>query len=575
MDADYAAQTARKVLEVIEALRAGKLKVPAGLASEVETLLALPIGPTGLPNIDRVPAKTLAFARSTALALTGLAQMREDYPQDVDEAADGLSLEDAQCRLFELFEALFVSLIGVPSVGIGALPELKDRMLYRLRNDRDDEAAKLHQLATSELFEFYQGNASTIFRAAKALGGVKSVCGGQRGFNGTALEATRIAGLYCDTQLVPDPVYPFLFGNLHLNAAPLQMAIALFHILALRPLIDARLPEPPVIVFPSFEELLEENDPMTKAGMAALTVKVVAPALDAQLHSIDELYDYARKHEEAFCTAIMRERLFVPPGADPRAQMTAQEALDIYLDALEGVRDRGLLEKMKKMPKGWLVMNAVAERLRPQYHLLENANELDAQPLVSQQSHWHYFERCSTAEARDLVNHRIISPDSFDVLRALQDDSLAWLANIPVDGLVELRRNQEHAELREQLKKFTTQLTSTKDAELPEVAREVRHGLQVLIQRQQKALAEIQRKYSPKAWGAAVGAGLGAAVGASMFFMPALAAFAGVAAPAAAAMGALGGGATAYVRELTGKAVEVRNVRKTMLGMLAAARHGK
>lgn len=67
------------------------------------------------------------------------------------------------------------------------------------------------------------------------------------------------------------------------------------------------------------------------------------------------------------------------------------------------------------------------------------------------------------------------------MLRALQDDSLTWLANIPVSGLVELRERLEHSELRDHLKKITAQLTSAEAPELEAVVREVRHGLEVLI----------------------------------------------------------------------------------------------
>jgi hypothetical protein len=77
----------------------------------------------------------------------------------------------------------------------------------------------------------------------------------------------------------------------------------------------------------------------------------------------------------------------------------------------------------------------------------------------------------------------VLSRDAFDILRALQDDSLAWLANIPIEGLAELRQRMEHADLRDQLKKYTAQLTSAGTGEMDAVVREVRHGLETLIQR--------------------------------------------------------------------------------------------
>lgn len=69
--------------------------------------------------------------------------------------------------------------------------------------------------------------------------------GGQRTFGPSALNAVRITGLYADTQLIPDPIYPFVGSNLSLNAVHLQLAIQLFYVLRLRPLVEAELPVPP------------------------------------------------------------------------------------------------------------------------------------------------------------------------------------------------------------------------------------------------------------------------------------------------------------------------------------------
>lgn len=172
------------------------------------------------------------------------------------------------------------------------------------------------------------------------------------------------------------------------------------------------------------------------------------------------------------------------------------------------------------------------------------------------------------------MNEQVLSRESLDVLRALQDDSLTWLANIPIEGLVDLRRNLEHAELREQLKKCTAQLTSAGPAELEAVTKEVKHALGVMIQRQQKTIKDIEAKYSPKKWAAVVGGALSTAAGASMFFMPALAAASGVTAPVASVIAGLGGGGVAYAREFAGQVVEKRKARKTLLGLLATAHSG-
>ncbi len=72
--------------------------------------------------------------------------------------------------------------------------------------------------AAGAVEQFYNANSAAMFTAAKSIGGVKVVREGQRTFGPSALSATRIAGLYCDTQLILDPVFPFFAAQLHLNA---------------------------------------------------------------------------------------------------------------------------------------------------------------------------------------------------------------------------------------------------------------------------------------------------------------------------------------------------------------------
>jgi hypothetical protein len=565
MKIDNISDSVQKVSMVIDALNAGTLKVRKEDEAWVNELLALPRGITGLVKISSLTEKTLAKVRATALALSVLRQ-----GEQLEQDSAPFELCETQCELFRLFEGLFVGLTGVASDRVKSIDEIRARMVDRF-GDHDHDVFDDFNAAAGELEQFYKRTSTAMFTTAKSLGGVKVVTGGQRHYGSSALAGTRIAGLYCDTQLIPDPVYPFFTGRLHLNAMHLQLAIALFYVLPLRPLIEARLPEPPIVVFPSFEEGLEEHDAITQAGLASLMVKVVAPVCGANLTTIEELMEFARFHEGAFLDTISREKLFIPPGTEPKKVGTAQEAASIYLRELKGIRSEKILSRMEKLPCGVLVFNGILERLRPHYHLIENADELAAQPMLTQDVHWYYFERCALAEARELVSEQVISRGSLDVLRALQDDSLAWLANIPIEGLVELRRNLEHAELREQLKKCTSQLTSAGPAELEAVTKEVRHGLEVMIQRQAKAIRDIEARYSPKKWAAVTGGALSMAAGAAMFFMPALAALTGINAPVATALAGLGGGGLAYVKELAGQTVDKRQSRKAMLGLLATA----
>lgn len=560
------ASTAERLLATWRALRDGKLKVAPQFRELAEEFMTAPLTMVGLVDTRRLSERALSFGRTSGMAL-GFMGQREPEPLP----PSSLPMAEAQTELFRLFAQLFAALTGRAVELIANEQEIKDRMLWRLEHE-PDAMAEAANTASDELAAFYSANAVKLFQHAKTLGGMRLLTGGQRTFGPSALNAVRITGLYADTQLLPDPVHPFLSADLHLNAKHLQLAHALFYVLQLRPLVDAGLPVPPVFVFPSFEEGLEEHDAHTKHGMEQLAVRMVAPLCDGTVTSVGELFEYASKHGDLLAPALLASGLFIPPGAQPDQRLGVPEAVQAYIAALEGVRSEEMVARMKTLPTGVLLLNGVLERVRPHYHLLENATELGAQPLLSQRAHWHYFEKCAQANAEDLRRKSVLSEQAFQTLRAVQDDSLSWLATIPVQTLTELIANNEHRWLREELNKYTAQLAGGTTIDTNDMVREVSFGLASLVQRQQKAMGDIERKYAPKKMAAYLGGGSGLAVAAAASLLPSLSPLLGVAIPVAAAAAAVGGGVLGFGKEKIGEQVEKRQAERSMLGVLATVR---
>jgi hypothetical protein len=566
---DWEKQTTIYASKARGAIESGKAHFPPAMQKVARELVEAPLTPMGLVDISKLSKEAVSLARSFGIALSA---KNEFFPEPQPSHGAPLPASEAQGELFRHFSQLFAALVGVAPEYISDFDEIRARLIARYR----DEYAVLQKTfnpAADELTDFYRRNGHAMFAYAKSLGGMKAVSGGQRQFTEAGLEATRISSLYLDTQLIPDPVYPFLASDLPLNAKHLQLAHVLFYVLQLRPLVDARLEVPPVVVFPSFEEPLEENDPVTKAGIEALLLQVVTPVCDASIASVPELLDYAVKHSDQYLAAVMGADLFVPVHHLPGEFTDARAALRAHVAGLEGRQSSVIIDTFKRVPAGVAVTLAMLDRLRPQYHMLENSQELQAQPLMALPVHWHYFKLCASASARELVNNKVLSEANLLTLRALQDESVAWLANIPIEGLVEMRRNMEVATFREELKKYTAQLASAGPLELDEVVKEVNHGLSSLVARHAKAMEDVRTKYWPKVAGVAVGAALGAVAGAGVSFFPALAAAAAITAPIGAAVGAMGTGGLNVLKEITGAEVERRQLaRHSLMGMLAAAK---
>jgi len=560
------ANTAERLLATWRALRDGKLKVAPQFRELAEEFMTAPLTMVGLVDTSRLSERALSFGRTSGMALSFMGQREPEPPPP-----SSLPMTEAQAELFRLFAQLFAALTGRAVELVANEQEIKDRMLWRLDHE-PDAMAEAANTASDELAAFYSANAVKLFQHAKTLGGLRLVTGGQRTFGPSALNAVRITGLYADTQLLPDPVHPFLSADLHLNAKHLQLAHALFYVLQLRPLVDAGLPVPPVFVFPSFEEGLEEHDAHTKHGMEQLAVRMVAHLCDGTVTSVGELFEYASKHGDLLAPALLASGLFIPPGAQPDQRLGVPDAVQAYIAALEGVRSEEMVARMKTLPTGVLLLNGVLERVRPHYHLLENATELGAQPLLSQRAHWHYFEKCAQANAEDLRRKSVLSEQAFQTLRAVQDDSLSWLATIPVQTLTELIANNEHRWLREELNKYTAQLAGGTAIDTNDMVREVSFGLASLVQRQQKAMGDIERKYAPKKMAAYLSGGSGLAVAAAASLLPSLSPLLGVAIPVAAAAAAVGGGVLGFGKEEIGEQVEKRQAERSMLGVLATVR---
>lgn len=560
-------ETAQRLLEAWRALREGKLKFPSSLQPHADELLAAPLTATGLVDMKGISRETVLLAKSFGAALL---VHREEALKDKSHQPT-TAMNEVQAELFDLFNSLFSALICRSVELVRDVDEIKQRMMWRVKYQPDVFANSVNQ-AIEELSEFYNRHSINIYQRAKSFGGMRLVTGGQRQFGPSALNAVRITGLYADTQLIPDPIYPFISSDLNLNALHLQLAIQLFHILQLRPLVDARFPVPAVFIFPSFEEVLERNDVHTKLGLEQLAIRLISPICRGQIQSLEELYDYSSKQESAFLDALMPSGLFVPPGGTPGIQLCASEAANQYLKELEGKRSIHILDKMKRMPIGELLLNGVLERLRPQYHLLENSSELGAQALLSQPVHWHYFEKIAQANAIDLCSKNVISDQALQTLHAVQDDSLSWLANIPVTTLAQLISNNEHRWLREELNKYTSQLASTGPIDTNEMIKEVSHGLASLVQRQRKNLKDIELKYAPKKAAVLTGGIIGAGVVASAVMLPLLSPLLAVGVPAVALAATASGALIGFGKEKVGEVVEKRHACKSMLGVLATIR---
>jgi|SRR5579859_301951 len=472
-----------------------------------------------------------------------------------------MNTKELQREYFDLLEDFFVAATGKPPSAVSAPESIKELLLDRLRHDHDSFARAINA-AADELADFYRAHTHTLMDAAKSIGGVKLVLGGGSGFGRTQQAAVRKMLLYCDSVLIPDPVARFFEADRFDQAIHLQMAQDAYQLLQLRPLVSADLATQPVLVFPSLERALEDQDRITQNGIERLTVTVVNASCGADLASLADVFSYTRSHEQEFLAGAAHARLLVAPGEQVADAADPGRMIEKYVQGLQGRRDPKYLERLQKEPRGVIGALMLSERLSRQFHLLDNARAFAAQPMLTIPAQWHYYELAARAEMEELVNDRVMSAGAFTTLRSIQDPGLKWLGDIPADVLAELLQRGENREFRRRLKQFTEQLHSVAPQDLEATTKEVMVGINALIAEHQREIGDIQARYAPKFKNTLIAGVVSAAA-----FLPTLAPLVGSVVPLLAG----GGVATAYVRDKLQERAERQKARSSLLGVLAAA----
>ncbi len=255
--------------------------------------------------------------------------------------------------------------------------------------------------------------------------------------------------LYGDTVLIPDPILPWIEsprGEERNRSLPILEAA--FYLLHLAAFFNTDQPILPVVVFPSFEKSLEERDPVTQARMDSFGARVISHYLGKRFDTLKSLQDYAKENEPQFLAAVDTQHLFVAPDG-PVGQPLA-EALKKYKQEIKHRRSKSYLNVANQMPRGVFTLWAVLERLLPHYHLIQNAKELQACPLITLSTQWHYYELVSSFFSTQLTQNGG-SPRYETWTISPSPSSQDWLGAVPTAQLVEMISNHENENFRHHL----------------------------------------------------------------------------------------------------------------------------
>ncbi len=465
---------------------------------------------------------------------------------------------DRQRRLFAILEEFFHRATG-EDIGKFARRGKFAEVVRTEANRLAGRGGPAFEWFETEYRAFQGAERMTPFRDAAALGGIKLVLGGSSRFGAAQLGSVRKMLLYADTILLPDPVLPWFEQSREeerfRHVIVLQTVFSLLH---LKPFVDADLPYPAIVVFPSWERSLELSDEETRERQQALISATIGQHIGQVFGSFGDLASFASAREAEFLSAVDGAQLFLAPGAV--AAEPLEQALERYWRDLREWRSEDHLKTLQSLPKGHFVLNGLVERLGPQYHMLENAEELRAQPMMCLDSHWYYHRLISSALETKLAHAGMLSDEAVSTLRAINQPALGWLGNVPTSSLIELRQDNANEDFRRNLAGYTDRLHQANLENLDQVAAEVGRGLATLIAKHQGEMRRIKEDYRlAHAKTLAAGVVTGAAL-----FVPALAPFVGnLAAPV--------GLAAKFVYDKAKEGLEKTRAARSLTGILAKA----
>lgn len=472
-----------------------------------------------------------------------------------------------QDRYFEILTEFFLNVTGCQPRDFSALDSFSEsiqRMAITLRENpsRAEKAMVAFSTLEKELKKLYSEEGGKAFSAAKKLDACKLNLGGSSRFLQTQLNATRKSLLYSDTVLIPDPVMPWLekkrdeeqFGHV----IPLQMAFFILHLCDLK---GNEFDLPPFFVFPSFEKLLEEHDQQTQENSIQLITDVFSHYVDSGIAHPQDIMEFATKHPDHYFKKIEEARLFVSPGSEPGEPIKSE--LENYKAEMRQWRSENWCNEFLSKGDVSVVTNAIFERIMPNYHLLENADELRSHPFLCVNSQAHYYQLIASMKNTSAGEVASFDPSTSAILQSLTSKRLDYLANIEDSQLVALRKTDENVEFRRELRDLVNSLPNTKLEDLGYVAAEVCSHIERAISKHEKQVSSFNDKYQAKHKYTALIAGGTLAV--TMF--PVLAPFLGALLPLGATV------ATGkYVSDKLDEKAEVGQFSHSMMGVISRAK---
>ena len=304
--------------------------------------------------------------------------------------------------------------------------------------------------------------------------------------------AVSTAGLYVDTIVLPCPIMRIapLIG-----LAPERDVVAMLvkHVvtaMTYREVATAEVDPPILLILPNEDDIApgDRHGFVNRAGPAVC--KHAARLFQRPFESVDDLREFCGKLDTI--DKVLHElkepkRLLFDSDWEPGVRAQLKRAMREGLPAIPG---------LDPAVAGYHVLGACLGRMRQALAAQEKAVQFGATPLINAETSWRYYTwllEYQGAESKADARGR----ETMHVIRAIASErgnNLAWLGNVPVETVIEIRKKGLTDEVRALLGKGVSELIHIDPTNYFRTADQVIDNLDRAFQAHQQQLLEAKAK---------------------------------------------------------------------------------
>ncbi|EKN3983707.1 hypothetical protein ACS90Y_000580 [Yersinia enterocolitica] len=348
-----------------------------------------------------------------------------------------------------------------------------------------------------EVFPDLFAQVKEFWEAASAIGVIHLQDGTQlkANFSGDLFpsyseNAVSTAGLYVDTISLPCPI--LRAGRLHRTADKAEFTrVLLKHVLTCMTYRDIALEEIEpaiVLILPDRRDFAENNHEQLIAACEPYVLAHAQYLYDRKFENYDEFRDFSKTlvDIEAVLKNLKRpERLIFDTEWGAEQQLTKL------------LSDKGRLSRrVVGDHAGMEVFLNSSGRMPQAYSAKRNAQELGSTPYINAETSWIYYTWLIEYESKNfnVDDAELKNLHMMHALSSGMQDGFSWLGNVPIDKIIELRRNNLMEEVRNVLSNGVDRLVHSSADNYTETTQQVIDNIDRAFIEHQRVIAKAKKE---------------------------------------------------------------------------------